>query len=139
MVDVTYAIGSDCKHNTDAKGNLFNPAIFLPPSHPHMHPPSTLLARRYLDIVGSLKTPTGNSAIKSHIFRVLKPILDAQPDEAFRAKIGKARTVAEYRAVVEELEGLVKVGLPQYVVVTAMHAEVLPYQVVEVRRGQAAL
>lgn len=76
-----------------------------------MHPPAILLARRYLDIVDALKTPTGGSAIKSHLFRVLKPILDAQPDESFRARIGKSRTVEQYREVLDELEALVKVCL----------------------------
>ena len=97
-----------------SKGNLFNPSIFLPPSHPHMHPPSIILAKRYLDIVGALETPTGNTAIKSHIFRMLKPILDAQWDEKMREKIGKARDLEGYRAVVDEIEGLVKVCLLVY-------------------------
>lgn len=74
-----------------------------------MHPPSTILAHRYLDIVAALKTPTANSAIKSHIFRMLKPILDAQPDEKMRERIGKARDVEGYRAVIRDMESLVQV------------------------------
>nr|XP_031862150.1 uncharacterized protein CI109_002563 [Kwoniella shandongensis]KAA5529222.1 hypothetical protein CI109_002563 [Kwoniella shandongensis] len=74
-----------CDGVMTAEGNLSNPAIFVPADHPHSHPPFTLLATRYLDIVESLETPTAGSAIKSHLFRLLKPVLDT--DEELRIKI----------------------------------------------------
>lgn len=68
-----------------------------------------MLCKRYLDIVESLKTQTGGSAIKSHLFRLLKPYLDSLPDEKMREKIGLARSVSEYRAIIGELEEMMKV------------------------------
>jgi tRNA-dihydrouridine synthase 1 len=70
----------------------------------------TLLAHRYLDIVASLRTPTGNSAMKSHLFRLLKPVLDKQPDETLRIEIAKSRDVEELRAVVRTIEAILKVS-----------------------------
>jgi tRNA-dihydrouridine synthase 1 len=77
------------------------------------HPPLTLLARRYLDIVEGLKTATANSAIRSHLFRLLKPELDR--DESIRNKIAAARVpvsgnLDEFRAVLQEIDDKVKVG-----------------------------
>ncbi len=101
----------------DAKrhqGNLSNPAIFLPPDHPYFHPPLTLLANRYLDIVESLKTTTGVSAIRGHLFRILKPVLDT--DDDLRVMIAQARMMpvdglADFREVVREIERRCQVGL----------------------------
>ncbi|EIW73221.1 hypothetical protein TREMEDRAFT_13725, partial [Tremella mesenterica DSM 1558] len=100
-----------CDGVMTAEGNLSNPAIFLPPDHPHFHPNTVLLARRYLDIVSSLQTPTANSAIKSHLFRLFKPILDQDDDGSLRqyiARSGSGSTtearVTSFREVVNEIE-----------------------------------
>lgn len=100
---------------SDAQGNLSNPSLFLPPDHPHFHPSVFVLAHRYLDIVESLKTPTAASAIKSHMYRMLKKVLDQGEDETFRIKIAKAQIgqdqgVSALRKVLHELEESVKVG-----------------------------
>jgi len=81
----------------------------MPPEHRYSHPSVVLLATRYLDIVESLKTPTGVSAIKSHLFRLLKPVLDTDPDEKLRIMISKCRMtpgdrLADFREVVHEVE-----------------------------------
>ena len=91
---------------------MSNPAIFLPPDHKHFHPSVFLLARRYLDIVESLKTRTGPSAIKSHLFRLLKPALDV--DESLRELIGRTPIMPEtgidsMREIVDKLEARLKV------------------------------
>ncbi|WVN88473.1 uncharacterized protein L203_103684 [Cryptococcus depauperatus CBS 7841] len=94
-----------CDGVMSAEGNLSNPAIFLPSSHPLSHPPITLLARRYLDIVESLKTPTAGSAIKSHLFRLLKPILDT--DEELRVQIANCRWsegMKGFREIIDDIE-----------------------------------
>ncbi|WVF66665.1 hypothetical protein IAT40_001406 [Kwoniella sp. CBS 6097] len=94
-----------CDGVMSAEGNLSNPALFLPPSHPHFHPPITLMANRYLDIVEALKTPTAGSAIKAHLFRMLKPVLDT--DEGLRIKIATARYdqgMGDFRALLEEID-----------------------------------
>lgn len=56
------------------------------------------------------------SAIKSHLYRLLKPILDIGEDEEWRIKIAKApvglgKGVSELRDVVRGLEGTIQVGL----------------------------
>ncbi|KAL9936967.1 hypothetical protein V8E36_004202 [Tilletia maclaganii] len=87
-----------------AEGNLFNPAIFLPPSSPLLQRPSTMfphapefpfpaiipLAHEYLDIVRGLKTQTGISAIKAHLFRICKPALNRHHD--LRQVLGRSHT-----------------------------------------------
>ena len=89
-----------------AEGNLYNPAIFAPLATPFAKtyldglpdelralilavPPSTSTkaheagypdtinsARTYLAIIRYLKTPTASSAIRSHLFRMFKPIFE---------------------------------------------------------------
>lgn len=95
------------------QGNLSNPSIFLPPDHKHFHPSVFLLARRYLDIVSSLKTRTGSSAVKSHLFRILKPALDI--NESMREQIGRTPVMPEtglktMRDIVDRLEASMQVG-----------------------------
>ncbi|KAL7420249.1 tRNA dihydrouridine synthase [Cryptotrichosporon argae] len=97
-----------CDGVMSAEGNLSNPALFVPPSHPHAHPSAPALARRYLDIIDSLRTPTSGSAVKSHLFRLLKPVLDANGD--LRVAIGEASLVggtARYRAILDEVDARV--------------------------------
>ncbi|WWC85448.1 uncharacterized protein L201_000311 [Kwoniella dendrophila CBS 6074] len=94
-----------CDGVMTAEGNLSNPAIFLPPTHPHFHPPMTVLANRYLDIVEALKSPTSSSAVKAHMFRLLKPVLDT--NEEFRVKIAQTPVkegMVELRALIKEIE-----------------------------------
>jgi len=90
---------------------------YLPPDHPHSHPSVVVLATRYLDIVQSLKTPTALSAIKAHLFRLLKPVLNT--DESIRIMIAKSQMVpgdwlADFRAVVREVEKRCHVRNPSF-------------------------
>ncbi|WVR03179.1 hypothetical protein IAU60_000170 [Kwoniella sp. DSM 27419] len=94
-----------CDGVMSAEGNLSNPALFLPPSHPHFHPPITVLAHRYLDIVEGLETTTSGSAIRSHLFRMLKPILDT--DEELRIRIASCQYqdgMGQFRELIREIE-----------------------------------
>jgi tRNA-dihydrouridine synthase 1 len=92
---------------------LSNPALFVPPDHPHVHPSVVTLATRYLDIVETLKTPTASHAIKAHLFRMFKPVLDA--DESLRVMIAKCHYDPEhggfdsFREVVRAVEERLKV------------------------------
>ncbi|KAI0370136.1 Dus-domain-containing protein [Pilatotrama ljubarskyi] len=100
-----------------AEGNLYNPAIFMPapspspststtPSEPSSsstaspsgpaamyltgyHPRNTSLALEYLSIVKSQKTLTTPSAVKGHLFKLLRPALAKYPD--LRERLGRVR------------------------------------------------
>ncbi|KAG8754701.1 hypothetical protein FRC12_011111 [Ceratobasidium sp. 428] len=74
-----------------AEGNLYNPALFagLPSESsltmgPRDH---TAMALEYLDIVRSLKTETAPSAVKGHLFKLLRPALARETD--LRDRLGK--------------------------------------------------
>ncbi|KAI0652760.1 Dus-domain-containing protein [Trametes meyenii] len=96
-----------------AEGNLYNPALFMPtpsidPLAPSSstastsspstsasmyltgyHPRNTSLALEYLSIVKSQKTLTTPSAVKGHLFKLLRPALARYPD--LRERLGRVR------------------------------------------------
>ena len=68
------------------------------------HPPHAELALEYLSIVRSLKTPTPLSAVKGHLFKIMRPALGIEKD--LRDRLGRARgpgTLDEYQAICEEM------------------------------------
>ncbi|KAI5449461.1 tRNA dihydrouridine synthase [Naganishia albida] len=90
-----------------AEGNLSNPSLFVPEDSPVTYPPIHVLAHHYLDIVERLKTRTAGSAIKAHLFRLLKPGLEKHID--IRNKLGEmymkeGTGVSGYRALIDELK-----------------------------------
>lgn len=108
-----------------AEGNLYNPAIFMSspstsslddPALPStwciasdtgLHLPHTRLALEYLEIVKSLKTRTRPSAVKGHLFKLLRPALGREID--LRNKLGVVRgkdheAWDKYEAIVRELD-----------------------------------
>ncbi|KAF7313180.1 tRNA-dihydrouridine synthase 1 [Mycena kentingensis (nom. inval.)] len=89
-----------CDGVMSAEGVLYNPALFVGLDQPAaardseqllltQHPPVVSLALEYLDIVRSLRTATAGSAIKGHLFKILRPALPKHPD--LRERLGKVR------------------------------------------------
>ncbi|KAF7290349.1 tRNA-dihydrouridine synthase 1 [Mycena chlorophos] len=123
-----------CDGVMSAEGVLYNPALFVglgspaSSSNPEttllaQNPRSVELAREYLDIVRSLRTVTSVSAVKGHLFKILRPALTKHTDlrerlgkvrvEGAKIKLGKLEDksrdpywktgLEEYAAIVEEL------------------------------------
>ena len=91
-----------------AEGNLYNPALFT-----GNHPMHTDLAREYLDIVKQLKTRTPFSAVKGHLFKLMRPALNREID--LRNRLGKCtRNMEEYEAIVEEMNSGMQVGIHSF-------------------------
>jgi tRNA-dihydrouridine synthase len=81
-----------------AEGQLYNAALFVSslPSHPFsssstfetgFHPPHADLALEYLSIAKELKTKPSPSAIKGHLFKLMRPGLERETD--LREQLGK--------------------------------------------------
>ncbi|KAJ9119859.1 hypothetical protein QFC24_005573 [Naganishia onofrii] len=90
-----------------AEGNLSNPTLFVPEDSPQTYPPIHIIAHHYLDIVDRLKTRTTGSAIKAHLFRILKPGLEKHVD--LRNKLGEmwmreGTGMGGYRGLIDELK-----------------------------------
>lgn len=116
-----------------AEGDLYNPTVLsssstpLPaefsesdrqnlslPGEDSFYLPHPFLARQYLEIVKSLKTPTAPSAIKGHLFKLMRPALSIEKD--LRDRLGMARgksagLIEEYEGIVEEMDKRMKVSL----------------------------
>lgn len=118
-----------------AEGNLYNPAIFCPassapeftaddPDAPKnwtiasdtgLHLPHTRLALEYLDIVRSLQTWTSPSAVKGHLFKLLRPAFGRETD--LRDQLGRVRftkgkereAYAKYEEIVKQMDERMKV------------------------------
>ncbi|KAF9778263.1 dihydrouridine synthase-domain-containing protein [Thelephora terrestris] len=94
-----------------AEGNLYNPTLFAP-NRPGLaaydsglHLPHADLALEYLQIVKELKTKTLPSAIKGHMFKLMRPGLARELD--LRDRLGRIKgddPVDEYLEVVEEMK-----------------------------------
>jgi tRNA-dihydrouridine synthase 1 len=95
-----------------AEGQLYNAALFAPASSlsasldTGLHLPHADLALEYLAIVKELKTRTSLSAVKGHLFKLMRPALARETD--LREKLGKIRSaegcVDGYVEVVEEMK-----------------------------------
>ena len=94
-----------------AEGNLYNPTLFaqntpgLAAYDSGLHLPHADLALEYLHIVKGLKTKTSPSAVKGHLFKILRPGLVRELD--LRDRLGKIKggdSVDEYLEVVEEMK-----------------------------------
>ena len=108
-----------------AEGQLYNAALFAPaqttPSSQSsplaldtdLHLPHADLALDYLSIVKALKTKTTMSALKGHLFKLMRPALSRETD--LQERLGKVRNsdraIDEYSEVVEEMKTRMEVGL----------------------------
>jgi tRNA-dihydrouridine synthase 1 len=80
------------------------------------HPPHADLALEYLSIVRSLKTHTGSSAVKGHLFKLMRPGLGKETD--LRDRLGKIRIAkdgrdgfGEYEELCREMKIRMEVGV----------------------------
>lgn len=94
-----------------AEGNLYNPTLFAPNPpglasyDSGLHLPHADLALEYLRIVKELKTKTSPSAVKGHLFKLMRPGLGRELD--LRDKLGKIQgsdPVDEYLELAEEMK-----------------------------------
>ena len=83
-----------------AEGQLYNPALFAGIERPYnsttynseileRHPRHADLALEYLSIVSDLKSATSVSAIKGHLFKIMRPGLIRELD--LREKLGRVK------------------------------------------------
>ncbi|KAL4064108.1 dihydrouridine synthase-domain-containing protein [Scleroderma yunnanense] len=94
-----------------AEGQLYNPALFTKAEgkmkvyDEGLHMPHAEMALEYLDIVQSLRTRTAPSAIKGHLFKIMRPALAREPDLRDRlGKISGPDAVEKYVEVVREMQ-----------------------------------
>jgi tRNA-dihydrouridine synthase 1 len=103
-----------------AEGQLYNAALFAPaPLHSSspafdtgLHLPHADLALEYLSIVNGLQTKTPLSAIKGHLFKLMRPGLARETD--LRERLGKIRSngaLEAYVEIVEEMKQRMDVSL----------------------------
>lgn len=87
--------------------------VFIFPNDPGVYIPHTTLALEYLSIVKGLKTPTATSAIKGHLFKLMRPALGVEKD--IRDRLGRvskgkpAQMIAEYEEIVREMDDRMQV------------------------------
>ncbi|KAF9225120.1 Dus-domain-containing protein [Gyrodon lividus] len=94
-----------------AEGQLYNPTLFAPAVpgavafDSGLHLPHADLAIEYLKIVQGLKTKTSLSAVKGHLFKLMRPALSKETD--LRDQLSRIRgpqTVERYIEVAEEMK-----------------------------------
>ncbi|XP_050088302.1 tRNA-dihydrouridine(16/17) synthase [NAD(P)(+)]-like [Anopheles aquasalis] len=80
-----------------AEGNLYNPALF-----DGINPVSWEMANEYLDLVEQYPAPI--SYIRGHMFKMFHHLMHLKSNTALREELAVCRSVAEFRAVVAELQ-----------------------------------
>ena len=103
------ATGADAVMSAETQ--LYNPAIFTPAPQSQLpfrgghHPHHTDLALEYLSIVRELQTKPSPSAIKGHLFKLMRPGLVRETD--LRERLGRIRgdcTIDVYFEIVREMK-----------------------------------
>ena len=109
-----------------AEGNLYNPAVFTSSIPPTLTPTqsspaylddglyvsNTALALEYLEIVKSLQTRTATSAVKGHLFKIMRPALNVHKD--MRERLGRAKgenILNEYESIIRDWADRMQVRL----------------------------
>lgn len=76
------------------------------PSDPGAYLLHTTLALEYLAIVRALKTPTAPSAVKGHLFKLMRPALMRETD--LRDRLGRVRGGRPVHEMLDEYEAIVR-------------------------------
>ncbi|KAH3687105.1 hypothetical protein WICPIJ_001907 [Wickerhamomyces pijperi] len=108
--DITRCLNEvGCDAVMSAEGNLYNPAVFTESKDlKEQFPRVDHVLRDYYEVV---KTCPGNAskiAMKSHMFKILRPFLPHHTD--IREKVSQVRAMQDFQAieqVVKEVEGIV--------------------------------
>ncbi|KAH8107419.1 Dus-domain-containing protein [Phellopilus nigrolimitatus] len=108
---------------TNALSTKFSRAtneFFMLPNDTGAYLPHSTLALEYLAIVRALRTPTAGSAIKGHLFKLLRPMLLSETD--LRDRLGRVRgrpggdkdeLLKEYEDIVREVEARLQSEIDQ--------------------------
>lgn len=107
-----------------AEGQLYNPALFASANvdarhgfGTGLHLPHADLALEYLEIVQGLKTPTSLSAVKGHLFKLLRPALARETDLRDElSHVRGPRSVERYIDVAQKMKGRMDVSTSSRVV-----------------------
>ena len=111
-----------------AEGQLYNAALFAPAQSSSsslssplafdtgLHLPHVDLALEYLSIVQGLKTKTPMSAVKGHLFKLMRPALSREKD--LRERLGKVRNseqaLDEYIEIIQEMRTRMEVRFQRF-------------------------
>lgn len=88
-----------------ADGIMFGePILFIPTICSTIPKTNIEIFEEYLTIVKDVNDSASNKHMKSHAFKMLKPILDEFPD--LRAVLGKCRTIENYEDFIEHVKSL---------------------------------
>ena len=115
-----------------AEGQLYNPALFARAREHEeadgkgktmsfdegLHLPHADLALEYLDIVQDLETRTALSAVKGHLFKIMRPALAREPDLREKlSKISGPDGIVRYVEVAREMQSRMEVRVLFYPVI----------------------
>lgn len=106
--DITRCLNEvSCDAVMSAEGNLFNPAVFLDETAPlkEQHPRVDKILREYYEIVKNCPGNASKIAMKSHMFKILRPFLAVHTDiREMVAKVSPKHNFDAVESIVKAVE-----------------------------------